>query len=111
MDNDTSLLNQLGQIARQIRGILNTTDADVSDTSIRKVVQAVSKNLEIARKFLHDYESEEDARKQATILPQGIERLENLRKNILDASQYNIFGPVDVAQISANLDQLIERLR
>lgn len=104
-------LKQLGQIARHIRSILNAAAVDMSDASIRKAIQAINKNLEIAQKFLHDYEREEDAYKQATILPQGIERLENLRKNILDASQYDVFGAVDVAHLTAKIDQLIERLR
>lgn len=110
MENDAPL-KQLGQIAQQIRSILHATEVDPADMIMRKMIQNITRNLEIARKFLHDYEREEDVRVQALILPQGIARLETLRKNILDASQYNLFGAVDVAHLSANIDQLIERLR
>ena len=110
MENDAPL-KQLGKIAQQIRSILHTTEVDLDDTVVRKMTQSILRNLEIAHKFLHDYESEEDVRLQALVLPQGIARLETLRKNILDASQYNLFGAVDVAHLTATIDQLIERLR
>jgi len=34
-----------------------------------------------------------------------------LRAGILKASEYDLVGAVDVAQISAQLDELIDRLR
>jgi hypothetical protein len=111
MEHDAAPIQQLRQIAAQVRSIVHIVDVDASDIELRKTVQSVSRNLEVARKFLQDYEIEDDARKQVRILYVGLERLEMLRKSILDASQHNIFGAVDVALLTAKLDQLIERLR
>ena len=106
---DGSPLHQLKQVERQVRVILLAGSND--DPIVRKAAQAVLHTMNLARKVLTDYEIEEDVRRQAKLLPLGLERLELLRKNILDASQKDVFSPVDVAQLTSTIDQLIERLR
>jgi hypothetical protein len=111
MEHGESTLVAFRQIETDIRHALQQTEADITGGAGLKAVQTVRKKLELTRKWLQDYELEEDTKKQIRSLLQSIENLELLRSYIVEASQYNLFGAVDVAQLSAKIDQLTERLR
>jgi hypothetical protein len=110
-DDTATPLQQLQQIETFIRGILTAFVDEDLPTAGRRAVQDIRQTMAQARKALRDYEREEDARQQASLLPESIAGLEQARRNILEASQYDVFSAVDVAHVTAKIDQLTDRLR
>ncbi len=102
---------QLRQIEFMINGLRPEMDAD---RVVHKAFESLQKKVQVAQQTLKDYEmaeSEEDTRAQLRILPRAVKSLEQLREAVLHASQYDLIGPVDVAQQSAEIDELIDRLK
>ncbi len=105
------------QQLRQINFVLNRLWSDIDpqslDSSSRKALDAVRRQIQTAQAIVRDYELseyEEDTRAQLRILPKAVKALEQLRASVLKASEYDLIGPVDVAQLSSQLDELIDKL-
>jgi len=64
-----------------------------------------------ARRYVLDFEGSEDSEEQAKGAKTGTKWLKLIRRNLLSASEYNIFSAVEVASLSAQIDQLIAELR
>jgi hypothetical protein len=112
MQDDTATpLQQLQQIEAFVRGLLIAIVDDDLPAAGRRAVREIRQTMAQARKALRDYEREEDARVQARLLPETFMGLEQVRRNILDASQYDVFSAIDIAHLSAKIDQLMDRLR
>lgn len=80
----------------------------------QKAYDTLYRRVQLAQHVVRDYEqsaAEEDTRTQLRLLPKVVKCLEELRESILVASQHDLVGAVDVAQLSAQLDELIDRLR
>ena len=105
-----SPLQQFREIEAQLQLLMSGLPLEIAGVPTRKPAELIHRTLEQTHKLLKDYESEEDLQLQAYLLPTAVKQLELLRKQVLDASQYNVFSAIDVAQLSAELDQLIERL-
>lgn len=106
-----SLYYQLRQIEMMARRIQPEADAD---RPVLNAVQQLQKRASMAVITVRDYENfslEEDTKGQLRILPKVVKSLEQLREAILKASEYDLIGAVDVAQTSAHIDELIDRLR
>lgn len=106
------------QQLRQVEFMLNRQWRDVDlqeiETAARKSLEAVRKQVQLAQATAKDYElveSEEDTHAQVRLLPKVVRSLEQLRAGILKSSEYDLIGTVDVAQLSAQLDELIDRMR
>ncbi len=103
------------QQLRQVGFTVNRLRPDMgADQVVQKAFADLQKRVLAAQRILRDYEmteSEEDTRAQLRILPKAVKSLEQLRESILHASQYDLIGAVDVAQQSAQIDGLIDRLR
>jgi len=105
---------QVRQLSFTLNRLVSQTDLELRPTVVIKMVDALKHSARSAQDTLKEYEMfelEEDVRKQAKALPKAIKSLEKLRENLLKASEYEVVGAVDVAQISAELDELIVRLR
>lgn len=63
-----------------------------------------------ARLDVRDYELSETRKEQLKNAAAAKKRLEKVRKDILAASEYNIFSAVDVAQFTGDIDHINERL-
>lgn len=100
-------LRQLGFAAQGWR------PADDADRKAQKAYDALQRRLQLAESAMRDYELssyEEDTRTQMRLLPRAVKGLEGVREALLTASEYDLVGAVDVAQTSAQLDELIDRL-
>lgn len=78
---------------------------------MRKVVTALKYELVDARLDIRDYELSETREEQLANAKSAKERLDNVRKHILVASEHNIFSAIDVAHISANIEQVIDNIK
>lgn len=97
-----------------LNGFWREIDLQALETAARKSLEAVRKQMQLAQSVAKDYEfveSEEDTRAQVRLLPRVVKALEQLRAGILKSSEFDLVGAVDVAQLTSQLDELIDRLR
>lgn len=94
----------------QLRGTLSSFDLASVPVSERNVITALRNDLTDARLDVRDYELSETREEQLRKAKEAKARLSRIRKEILTASEYNVFNAVDVAQYSAQLEQIIDKL-
>ena len=83
-------------------------------TAAQRSLDSLKRSVRAAVDRTRDYElsqAEEDTRMQAKTLPLAIKSLAAVRTDLLKASEYDVVSAVDVAQISAQLDELLDSLR
>lgn len=76
----------------------------VADREV-KLLAGLKQNLSDARLYAHDYELSETREEQLSNAKKAKNYLEQVRQQILRASEFNIFGPIDVAHLTAQIDQ------
>lgn len=111
---EQAVYQQLRQIEMVLNRLWGGLDTHELDPAGRKSLETVRRQIRAAQAAARDYELaeyEEDTKAQLKLLPKTVKALEQLRSSILKASEYDLVGAVDVAQISAQLDELIDRLR
>jgi hypothetical protein len=102
-------------LTKQLETQLNSTlsQIDVYDLPAKeaKLINTLKRDIVDARLDTRDYELSETREEQLKNAKVAKKRLEHIRKNILAASEYNVFGPVDVAQLSAQIEQIIDYIQ
>lgn len=105
------------QQLRQIGFVINrfgvAAGLDAQDAPARRSFEVLRRNVQRAQDTLKEYEMfelEEDTLKQAQVLPKAVKALQLLREGLLKASEYDLISAVDVAQISAEIDELVDKL-
>jgi len=94
----------------QLKELLAPIDLFELERAPRKGLTDLNRQIVDARLDARDYELSETREEQLQNARQARKRLEHVRKDILTASEYNIFSAIDVAQLSANVEHIIERL-
>ena len=95
----------------EVNGRLAALDIMILPTGERKLIASLKSELIDARLDIRDYELSETREEQLGKAKEAKLRLERIRKAILAASEYNVFGSVDVAQLTARLGQISEQVR
>ena len=98
------------QLVTHLRGVLSSIDVYQMPDNERKIVIDLRQQLTEARLDTRDYELSETRDEQLANAKTAKRRLSKVRKDILTASEYNIFSSIDVAHLTANIEQIIERL-
>src|SRR5882757_800623 len=96
--------NQIGMILRKVN-LRKLANREV------KLLASLRQNLTDARIYAHDYELSEMREEQIDNSKRAKKYLEQARQQILRASEFNIFGPIDVAHLSAQIDQAWDDLK
>jgi ribosomal protein L9 len=86
--------------------ILRKTDWDEVGEKARKAVAELRQNLADAKVYAQDYELSEMRDEQLDNAKKAKEWLEQARQQILRASEFNVFGPIDVAHLTAQIEQV-----
>ena len=92
------------QVERLIKGILRTGDTEQLDQAQKKAVANVKRLTTDVRLDIRDYELSETRDDQIAKMVEAKKRLSRLQANILAAGP--VFGPADVAQLDAQLQQI-----
>lgn len=106
----TSLTDQAREVGIQITSILSRHDLSELPQEQKQLVNSLSRDVVDARLDVRDYEYAETRAEQLHSAKEARMRLEHLQKTILKVSEQGIFGAVDVAQLSARIQQLIAQL-
>ena len=94
------------QIEIQVNLILRKTDLAGFNEKGRKAVAELRQFLADAKIYSHVYELSEMREEQMENANKAKKYLEKARQCILRASEFNIFGAIDVAHLTAQIDQL-----
>lgn len=108
------MYQQLKQFEVTVNSMRALAYADGQSAAGRQAYEALRREVKHSQHVLKDYELSGlnlDVMAQAKLQPQAIKSLERLRTDLLKASEYEVVGAVDVAQLSAQLDELIDGLR
>ena len=97
-------------IGAQIAHLLSTYDVDSLPLEQREAVRLLKNQAADMRLDIRDYGMAETRAQQQQLAKEVTERLEQLQATILKISEYNLVSAVDVAQLSAQLQQLISVL-
>ena len=90
--------------------ILSSVDLHEQDIKVRSKVHILKQELTEARTEIRDFELAETRIEQQKVGVQTRNRLAEIEKHILMLSQYNIFNPIEVAELSARIDMLRQEL-
>jgi hypothetical protein len=102
-----SLHDQAKALESQIGTILSFYDVSELPMQQKDLVTNLKHQLVDIRLDARDYEYAQTRAEQLQHAKEGKQRLRQLQQSLLKASEYNMFGPVDVAHISAGIEQLI----
>jgi hypothetical protein len=94
-----------------IRQILRKIDRTKLERMYREALADLGQNLVDIRIYINGYEFSEERPEQEQNAKMAKKWLAKARQNILKASEADVFGPADVAQLSAQIDQLIGDLK
>lgn len=106
-----SLFEHAKDLDAQIRSIISHVDLDAMTHDERRTVLDVRRLATDARLDVRDYEYAQTRAEQLVASKEASERLAELHTAILKASEYNVFGAIDVAQLSALIDYLTSSLQ
>jgi hypothetical protein len=111
VENLPSPSRAVKQVDTQIYGVLRSSDLRKLSVKERKILTDLQQNLNDARIYSTDYELSETREEQAKNAKAAKKWLEQAQKNILAASEFNIFDAIDVAHLSAQIEQIISELK
>ena len=107
---DISLLDQAKKLERQVGGILSAYDIAELPQRKREIVTVLKNQLIDARLDVQSYEYAQTRAEQLQAAGEAKERLQVAQEAIVTASEYNLFSAIDVAQLSARIQQIISRI-
>jgi hypothetical protein len=102
------------ELSKQLEGAIKRILAGQDITTLPKtVIQQITElrqALTNAKLDVRDYEFSETRVDQLTYIKAARQRFEQTRKLILAMSEYNVFSTIDVAALSANIEQILSQL-
>jgi hypothetical protein len=99
------------QIETQVNLIMRQVDLRQINEKGRKAIAELRQDLTDAKTYTNDYQLSEMRDEQLDNAKKAKQFLEKARQCILRASEFNVFGAVDVAHLTAQIDQLKAELK
>ena len=107
-------IESLFLLAKRLDGdvthILSRVDLDDVAAAVRERIRVLKRELTELRGDVHEYELAETRTEQRQLGVAAHRRLGDAEEHILHLSQYNMFSPVEVAELSAHIDKLRQAL-
>lgn len=111
MQNSLSPSAIVKDLEGQVRRILRTVDESRLGKKPRGSITDLRQVITDAKIYAVDYELSEMRDEQLNNAKQAKHYLEKARVDILSASEYDIFSAIDVAQLSAQIEQVKAQLK
>ncbi|HET9850329.1 MAG TPA: hypothetical protein VFP35_01755 [Candidatus Saccharimonadales bacterium] len=99
------------RLEAEVRRVLRPVDIRQLASRQRIVLEELEQNLADSKTYSQGWELSETRPEQTENARQARKWLASAQKNILAASQFNIFSAIDVAHLSAQIEQLKKQLR
>ena len=94
------------RLVTDVGGLVVAFDIDSLDRGQQREIVLIKRVLADARLDIRDYELSETRAEQIDKAELARKRLEELRHLILRSSEYGVFGAIDVAHTSAQIDAI-----
>jgi hypothetical protein len=94
----------------QINSILSAIDVDAAPAKERELIALLKRQIVDVRLDIRDFDYSETRAEQLRHGKQARNRLEQLQKTILTASEHGIFSAIDVAHVSAGAQHISSQL-
>lgn len=101
---NTSPFLAMQRVEAELKVVIRGIDSDQLDAGEKKAVTNIRRLMVDARLDIRDYELSETREEQLKCAAAAKKKTEKLQANILSAGP--VFGPADVAQLSAQLEQI-----
>ena len=98
------------RLEADIRGVLSSVDRPSQDMPTRQLLVRLQRETTDMRLDARDYEFAETRAEQTRLAAAAAKRLDAIRESMLQASQNNIFSAIEIAELSARIDHIIDRL-
>jgi hypothetical protein len=105
-----SLFEQARDLTSQVSTIISSYDIDSLGSTERELLVAIKRRIGDTRLDVRDYEYAETRAEQLVHAAEAQKRLMALQRDILKASEYGLFSAIDVAQLTAKAESIIEQL-
>jgi hypothetical protein len=99
------------ELDNHINRLLRRFDLSKQPKGTREAITNLRQNMLDSKTYTTDYELSETREDQLRNAKEAKKWLEEARKNILIASQYDIFNAVDTAHLSAQAEQIMASLK
>jgi len=101
---------QLRTVELAVRRQLAGVDSAELPREERAAIESLQRLLADCRLDVRDYEYSETRDEQLANAAVAKKHITQLQQLVLRASSYGVFGPADVAHVSASLEQIAEQL-
>jgi hypothetical protein len=101
---------RVASLASQVTGIVSSFDVDALPSAERDILRVIKRQVVDVRLDIRDYGMAETKLEQERLAKAARSRLERFERNIVKAGEYGLLGPADIAQLSAEIQQLIADL-
>jgi hypothetical protein len=105
-----SALTLMTRLNMQVGSLLSALDIDLIGKETGKILRLIRRLSEDARLDVRDWEMSDSRVEMEQHAQVAKKRLEELRKQVLKASEHGIFSAVDVVHISAQIDSIEDML-
>lgn len=102
---------QIKSLETEVVGKLRGLDVASLDKVEQKLIEQLRRDVTDARLDIRDYELSETRAEQLKKAKAGKLQIDKIRKGILAASEYNVFSAIDVAELTAKLEQISDNVR
>lgn len=110
MENSVSPSLGVKRLDAEIRQILRQADLSGLNLKERETLAELQQDLVDARIYSNGYELSETRNEQLKNAKTAKKWLNKTKRCVLSLSEQNIFGAVDVAALSAKIEQIIDNL-
>lgn len=108
---DSSPYEQAKELVRQLNSILSAMDIDDLPREERNLAIDIKQLFDHVRLGARDYDYADTRYEQEQSAVETKQYLEQLQAKVLKASEYDLFGAVDVAHASARIQYIISKLQ
>ncbi len=105
-----SITDKARDIEARITSVLSALDIDGLPLTERNLVEQIKRVAVDARLDARDYQYAETRAEQLTLAIAAKKRYQLLQRHILKASEQNMFSAIEIAQLSAHIEQLMNNM-
>lgn len=105
-----SITDKARDIETRITSVLSALDVDGLPLAARNLVEQIKRVATDARLDARDYQYAETRAEQLALAAAAKKRYQMLQHHILKASEQDMFSAIEVAQLSAHIEQLMTNM-
>lgn len=98
----------LKKLDLNIKGVLSTLS--VNTRQEQRIVDVLRRDLSSLRLYVSDFQNAEHAKDSLKASRMAVKLLASVRQAIMSGSEHDMFGAVDVAHLTAQIEQLESKL-